>query len=162
MTLVEKARVFAVAAHAQQTDKQGRNYFEHHLVPVAALARALAVGSSQPLKVVDIAEALGYLHDVLEDSGDAEQTVEALRNAGLYPLLDHLRSLTHADDRSYASYIADVAASAYVVTIVKLADNLVNSSSLAALPDEDRTRLEAKYNAARGPLMDRYLDAINR
>lgn len=154
MNLAEKARVFAAAAHAGQVDKQGRDYFEHHLVPVAKVARVLASNTGRQVRVA----ALAYLHDVGEDNPVA---AAQLGVAGLGELADAVGELTRSPDGSYRDYIAVLARDGTLdAVIVKLADNLVNASSLSSLDTATAQRLGQKYDQARTVLMDRFIRSL--
>lgn len=143
--------------HRGQVDKQGRDYFDQHLATVAAMAVALAEGLGFDDAQVDRVETLAWLHDAIEDQGLTEQ---GLVDAGLSRLLwVDLNWLTHHKGDPYQEYVEAIAGDAPdEVVVVKLADNLVNSSTLAALDPDTRARLSAKYRRARKPLMARFLN----
>lgn len=67
---LDDALQLARDAHAGQTDKQRRDYYEAHLEPIA-----LALREHGPE-----AEMAGLLHDVLEDT---ETTADELRERGV-------------------------------------------------------------------------------
>ena len=58
MTSIEAVRQLARTAHADQRDKQGRDYVEHHLAPIAEHLREHG----------EHAEMAGWLHDIVEDT----------------------------------------------------------------------------------------------
>jgi (p)ppGpp synthase/HD superfamily hydrolase len=149
------AELFAQGVHAGQTDKQGRDYFTYHLRPVATMARVLAEGLAFDDEPIDRTVALAWLHDSKEDQGVTDRDLWYVRLDGLASGLDWL---THAPDVPYQRYVEDLARSAPIeVVVVKLADNLVNSTTLDALPGADRVRLGAKYGPARQALVQRIL-----
>jgi len=130
---------FARRAHAGQVDQQGRDYYEHHLVPIARLLRPFG----------DDAAVAGLLHDVLEDT---PTTVEDLVALGVpAPVISAVESVTRRDDEAYEALIERAAAHG-LGRLVKLADNWHNLSSNAELALEDpekAARLRRRYEAAR-------------
>jgi (p)ppGpp synthase/HD superfamily hydrolase len=130
---------FARRAHAGQVDQQGRDYYEHHLVPIARLLRPFG----------DDAAVAGLLHDVLEDT---PTTVEDLVALGVpAPVISAVESVTRRDGEPYEALI-ERAASHALGRLVKLADNWHNLSSNAELAREDpekAARLRERYEAAR-------------
>jgi (p)ppGpp synthase/HD superfamily hydrolase len=135
-----RALTLALQAHAGQVDKQGRDYFQFHLQPVADLLRPF--GSH--------AYVAGLLHDVVEDTS---VTCSQLAQLGFpAPVVEAVRSVTRQDGESYPDLIARSCADP-LGRLVKLADNWHNLSSVDALPDEaDRARLRLRYESARAAL----------
>ena len=133
---------FARRAHAGQVDQQGRDYYEHHLVPIARLLRPFG----------DDAAVAGLLHDVLEDT---PTTVEDLVGLGVpAPVISAVESVTRRDDVAYVALIERAAAHG-LGRLVKLADNWHNLSSNAELARHDpdqAARLRERYEAARARL----------
>lgn len=132
-----RARTLAMQAHAGQVDKQGRDYFQHHLQPIADLLRPY--GSH--------AYVAGLLHDVVEDTS---VTCSQLADLGFpSPIVEAVRAVTRQEGESYSELITRAAAHP-LGRLVKLADNWHNLSSLDALTDDDdRTRLRLRYEGAR-------------
>jgi (p)ppGpp synthase/HD superfamily hydrolase len=130
---------FARRAHAGQVDQQGRDYYEHHLVPIAALLRPFG----------EDAAVAGLLHDVLEDT---PTTVQDLVTLGVpAPVIAAVEAVTRREDEPYEALIERAAAHG-LGRLVKLADNWHNLSSNAALAREDpekAARLRLRYEAAR-------------
>ena len=91
-SLVDRARAAATAAHAGQVDKQGRDYVEAHLAPVAA---ALA---GQPPEVV----AAGWLHDIVEDTDWTVDEVAAEFGADVARAVD---AVTRREGETYEQLI---------------------------------------------------------
>jgi (p)ppGpp synthase/HD superfamily hydrolase len=135
--LVETAQRFALRAHAEQVDKAGEPYVEH---PARVAATAARAGSE--------AEAVGWLHDVVEDS---PATLNELRAAGLpEPVLAAVDALTRRDGEPAEVYYRRVAGNALarVVKDADLADNAA-PDRLARLDEATRVRLCTKYAHAR-------------
>lgn len=133
---------FAHRAHAGQVDQQGRDYYEHHLVPIAALLRPFG----------DDAAVAGLLHDVLEDT---PTTVEDLAALGVpAPVIAAVESVTRRDGEPYEALIERAAAHP-LGRLVKLADNWHNLSSNAELARKDPKKaaeLRTRYESARAKL----------
>jgi len=133
---VELARRLATEAHAGQVDKAGRPYIDH--------PRRVAE------RVEDLqAQAVAWLHDVLEDSA---LTAEDLRAAGVdEEVVAAVRVLTRTggDDAYYARIAADPLARE--VKLVDIADN-TDPVRTALLDPVTRDRLAEKYDHARRAL----------
>jgi (p)ppGpp synthase/HD superfamily hydrolase len=135
--LEERAVELARQAHAGQVDKQGRDYFRYHLVPIAESLRPFGTQ----------AYVAGLLHDIIEDTS---VTGERLSTLG-YPVrvIEAVQSVTRREGEPYPELI-DRAAADPLGRLVKLADNWHNLSSLDMLADSsDRARLRGKYEDAR-------------
>jgi (p)ppGpp synthase/HD superfamily hydrolase len=133
----ERALALARQAHAGQVDKQGRDYLQHHLQPIAESLRPY--GSH--------AYVAGLLHDIVEDTS---VTCPQLTELG-FPaaVVEAVRSVTRQAGEAYPELI-DRAAAHPLGRLVKLADNWHNLSSLDALSDAgDRARLQERYQNAR-------------
>jgi len=137
-------RDFVRQAHAGQTDKQGRDYYLHHLLPISKLLREHG----------DHAEMAGLLHDVLEDTS---VTVEDLIALGVPTnVVRAVESVSKRAGELYEDLIARAAADP-LGRLVKLADNEWNLDGLASLAKTDpatAARLKEKYETARGKLLD--------
>ncbi|WP_411095968.1 HD domain-containing protein [Streptomyces sp. 020-2-3H-GM] len=135
---VAEVDALASAAHAGQFDKIGVPYIEH----VRAVAAGLAPFGD------DLVMA-GLLHDIVEDT---DWTVERLRKEGVP---DHVVALVDAvtNERGvpYEEKVARITGHGRDAVLLKVADNAHNShpGRAAQLPEEKRTRLAAKYRAAR-------------
>jgi (p)ppGpp synthase/HD superfamily hydrolase len=134
-TMVERARAIALRAHQGQVDKAGRSYLAH---PERVAQRVLGEGA---------AEAVAWLHDVLEDT---EVTSADLSAEGIDPeVIAAVEALTRLDGEPTESYYARVAADplALRVKLADLADNR-DPARLALLDAPVRDRLAAKYSHA--------------
>jgi (p)ppGpp synthase/HD superfamily hydrolase len=137
--LVSKARKLAEHAHAGQTDKAGRPYIEH----VQRVAETVEHPSSPGL-----AQAVAWLHDVMEDCGLGELDLMA---AGMpREVVAAVEAVTHRPHEPRTDYYARVRADD-LARVVKLADVADNSdpARLADLDEPTRARLTAKYAKAR-------------
>lgn len=141
---MEALLALAREAHAGQRDKVGRDYFEAHVLPIAA-------GSSL---FGEIAEQAAILHDVLEDT---ELTAADLLARGVSPeVVSAVDSVTRRTDEPYIDFITR-AARHPVGKLVKLVDNAWNILSNPELAKHDpelaRRLLEERYLPARDRLL---------
>jgi (p)ppGpp synthase/HD superfamily hydrolase len=134
----------AKVAHTGQVDKQGRDYFEFHIVPIA---RALAPRGEH-------AEMAGVLHDIIEDTRGHPEPYTAERLLGLGPPEDVVRavvSVTREPGESYPAMIRRAARDPLGCP-VKIADNGHNIASNPGLAAKDPAK-------ARSLLVERYVPA---
>ncbi|GAA1888067.1 HD domain-containing protein [Streptomyces durmitorensis] len=152
MKSVNDVDFIADCAHAGQVDKIGVPYIEH----VRAVAAGLAPFGDEMTMA-------GLLHDIIEDT---DWTAERLREEGLSDrVVSAVEAVTNQKGVPYEEKIRRIVASSDA-TLVKISDNAHNShpDRAAQLPAEKRTRLAAKYRAARNVLWtaadDRDIEAI--
>lgn len=139
------ANIIAATAHDGQTDKAGAPYITHP-ARVAAAARDAA-----PAHLAEQAEAVGWLHDVVEDTS---VTIEQLRAHGFpEPVLAGVDAITKRHGETIEEYFARVRAND-LARIVKRADLDDNTSPerLNKLDAATRARLTTKYQSARALL----------
>lgn len=144
---VDRAHDFFRTAHAGQVDKRDRDYYLHHLVPVAV--------SVEHLGEQAVIAALG--HDYIEDvhDGDVAAGSEALRAEGIsQEALAAIVSVTRLPGETYADLISRSCADPLGVHI-KLADNSLNIASNPGLALVDLAK-------ATSLLVERYLPARDR
>ncbi|PXA64034.1 guanosine-3',5'-bis(diphosphate) 3'-pyrophosphohydrolase [Arthrobacter psychrochitiniphilus] len=143
LTTVEQVSVFARIAHAGQVDKLERDYYSHHLLPVAAKLKEHGPE----------AEMAGLIHDILEDTS---VTAEQLRSLGVSKkVVRAVESVTRGEGEEYMDLIRRSAADP-LGRLVKLADNELNLESNAALATVNTAqaaRLKVKYESAREVLV---------
>lgn len=120
---------FVRHAHKGQVDKNGFNYFETHLMPVAR---------SVPHELFYAALA----HDILEDTAT---TADDLRSAGFTQHdIELIQLLTKPDD-DYPGYLARIAKNPEA-KIIKVMDVVNNLSRMNQIMDEKtRNSLIEKY-----------------
>lgn len=133
MSLVQRAKDLAYRAHAGQVDKAGRPYIEH-------VARVAAAVSDDPE-----AEAVAWLHDVLEDS---PETLIDFRwfPAQVLRAVEFLSRLSNISDEYYYFWIK-ISPLALRVKLADIADN-ADESRLALLDEKTANRLRRKYQKA--------------
>lgn len=130
---IETALRIALAAHAGETEKNGRPYILH----------PLRVGLAQRSNA---AICVGILHDVVEDSAT---TLDDLRAAGLAaPIVEAVDAMTRREGESYSAFI-ERAAKNPIAAEVKRADLLdnMNAARLTRFRESDADRM-AKYQKA--------------
>lgn len=156
------ARGIAEDAHAGAVDKAGKPYLGH-VSRVAGAARSLAwtLGCDP-----DHAEAVAWLHDVVEDTAvTLDELCDARRTAG-DPLSSQqavaLDLLSHREGADRTAYLSAICADPLAL-IVKLADHGDNTdpARVADLDHERRARLAAKYAADRAILQRGLADAVS-
>ncbi len=141
-TLVSQARDLAHRAHAGQVDKAGRPYIEH-VARVAAVVRSCDANCQS----CDEAEAVAWLHDVLEDCGDEMET--RLCEELPIQILVAVIILTRSDGINDNCYYTGIRNSplALRVKLADIADNM-DEARLALLDDKTANRLRRKYAKA--------------
>lgn len=130
--------------HAGQVDKSGRDYFEYHLAPIAELLRPYG----------EKAEALGWLHDIVEDT---ELTVDGLIAEGVDgEVARSVGDVSRVPGETYRSLI-DRSASTVLSALGKLADNSWNVACNPYLaitdPKKADSMLNGRYLPARPQLI---------
>lgn len=169
--IVSRAKALAIRAHAGQIDKAGRPYIEH----VARVAEAVREDgrclnddcngrgeivhwdttgcgdpsccspATSPCQDCDEAEAVAWMHDVLEDCPDFREDVLSFP-----PRIQSLVQILSRDGYTYPSEYYPVVRSQSVTLRVKLADIADNADEerLALLDAKTANRLRAKYKKA--------------
>ena len=131
MTMVERARVFATAAHAAVG--QVRKYtFEPYIVhptEVAGMIEALEGGTFEMI-------AAAWLHDVVEDTGVSIEDIRAEFGDEVADMVGWLTDVSKPEDGNRAVRKAidreHTAAAPAEAQTVKLADLIANSRSIMA------------------------------
>jgi len=133
MDWVARARMLALEAHAGQVDKAGHPYIGH-VGRVAAAVRG-----------DDEAEAVAWLHDVIEDCPAFAGQVQAFPA----PLQDAVRLLSRTPAADADTYYARISADplALKVKLADIADN-ADEARLASLDAATAERLRDKYRRA--------------
>lgn len=155
--LVVRTRIVVRAAHHGQRDKQGRDYFDAHLVPIAAAGALFG----------PLVEAAALAHDIDEDT---KVRAERLRAAG-WPdnLVDAVISVTKdyfgPEDYVGPDSLISRSAAHWLGALVKLIDNMWNTlccDDLATTkPQKAQQMLDEKYLPARPVLLEATgLDAL--
>ncbi len=133
-----RAEAIARVAHAGQVDKSGQPYIDH---PARVAAR---------VRGDELLEAIAWLHDVVEDTD-----VQLVDLQAEFPLevVDAVDAITHRPGEPRADYYARVGRNplARQVKDADIDDN-TDPARTALLDDATRSRLAAKYAAAREAL----------
>ena len=150
---VPDAHLLALQAHEGQVDKQGRDYYLAHLLPIAEALRPFG----------PLAEMAGVLHDIVEDTVDhpdpaRRYDLDRLRLLGVpESVLEAIDAVTRRPGEPYMSGYIRRAAAHPLGRLVKLADNKHNMDANAALartdPEKARTLREGRYRPARRILL---------
>lgn len=127
------AFLLAREAHEGQTDKAGEPYILHPQA-VANLVRHHG----------DEYAAVGYLHDVLEDTSMTEEMLRAMFPA---EVVDAVVAMTHLPGEPRHDYLLRVKANPIALVVKDEGDIEHNSSEarLAVLDDKTAARLRKKY-----------------
>lgn len=144
---MEAVLALAREAHAGQRDKVGRDYFEAHVLPIAAGASLFG----------ETAEQAAVLHDVLEDT---ELTAADLLARGVGPeVVAAVESVTRREGETYDGFITR-AARHPVGKLVKLVDNAWNIMSNPELAEQDPEKAQQLLEERYLPARDRLLASI--
>ena len=144
MTMVERARVFATAAHAAV--KQVRKYtFEPYIVHPAEVAGIVDALEGATFEMV----AAAWLHDTVEDTGVTIEVIRAEFGNEVAELVSWLTDVSRPEDGNRAVRKAidreHTARAPAEAQTVKLADLIANSRSILAHdPAFARVYLEEK------------------
>jgi (p)ppGpp synthase/HD superfamily hydrolase len=143
--LTKRAEQIARTAHDGQTDKAGVPYIGHP----ERVARA--AGQAAPEHLAEQAQAVGWLHDAVEDTGT---TINQLRAQG-FPesVIAGIEAMTKRKGESIHDYFARVR-SDELARIVKAADidDNTNPERVRKLDAGTQARLAAKYEQSRALL----------
>jgi len=151
--LLNKAYVYAMKAHGQQTRASGDPYFSHPLEVAAILTE---------LKLDDATIAAALLHDTIEDTGTTRDEIDDLFGAEIGSLVDGLTKIGQLDLVSKEAAQAEnlrkllLAVSDDIrVLLVKLADRLHNMRTLEFVPEQKRLRIAQETLDIYAPLAGR-------
>jgi RelA/SpoT family (p)ppGpp synthetase len=140
--LLNRAYVFSMVAHGDQTRKSGDPYFVHPL----AVADILADLKADPATVVT-----ALLHDVVEDTDVTVEDISARFGDEVARLVDGVTKLSKIELKSEASKQAEnfrklvvAMADDVRVLLVKLADRLHNMRTLHHVPDPEKRKKVAQ------------------
>lgn len=136
--LVARAYSFSETAHKPQKRKSGDPYFAH----VVATAETLSAW-----RMDDVTVAAGLLHDTVEDTGVALETIKKEFGDEVASLVDGVTKLGHIKYRGAESRSENMRkmilalAQDLRVVFIKLADRLHNMQTLSALPPAKQHRV---------------------
>ncbi len=136
---IERAYLFAKAAHGSQTRYTGEPYITHPI----AVAEMLAQMRMDPATII-----AALLHDVVEDTAVTAGEIEAQFGKEVCDLVDGVTKLTQIHFENHAQAQAEnlrkmiMAMSSDIrVILIKLSDRLHNMRTLHTLPPEKRRRI---------------------
>src|SRR5215468_4829116 len=136
--LLNRAYVYAMKAHGEQTRASGDPYFSHPLEVAAILT---------DLKLDDATIAAALLHDTIEDTSATRAEIDQMFGADIGSLVEGLTKLKKLDLVTKEAKQAEnlrklllAIADDVRVLLVKLADRLHNMRTLSHMPPEARRR----------------------
>ena len=151
--LLNRAYVYAMKAHGNQTRASGEAYFNHPLEVAAILA---------DMKLDDATIAAALLHDTVEDTEATQQEIHEKFGPEIAALVDGLTKIKQLDRVTKEATQAEnlrkllIAMSRDVrVLLVKLADRLHNMRTLHHVKPEKRTRIAQETMDIYAPLAGR-------
>ncbi len=151
--LLDRAYVYAMRAHRNQTRASGDPYFSHPLEVAAILTE---------LKLDDATIVTALLHDVIEDTDATKTEIDRLFGAEIGGLVDGLTKIKKLDLVSKKAEQAEnfrkllIAISSDIrVLLVKLADRLHNMRTLEHMKTEKRQRISQETLDIYAPLAGR-------
>ncbi len=115
-----------IARHAHAGQRYGdRDYIEAHVLPVVNTIRRLGYGA--------LHQAVGWLHDVVEDS---DWTPDSIREQGIPPVVVRaVERMTKRSGQDHAAYLRDIGEDPYA-TVAKFADSWCNGGATVHLSPE--------------------------
>ena len=129
MNIAEKAKVFAIAAHAAVNQKRKYTGDDYHVHPINVAHMVESV--SDDIEMM----AAAYLHDVVEDTAVTVELIEVMFGSNIAALVDGLTDKSKPSDGNRAVRKAidsdNLARQCPNVKTIKLADLIDNSSSIA-------------------------------
>ena len=150
---VPDAHLLALQAHEGQVDKQDRDYYLAHLLPIAEALRPYGPH----------AEMAGVLHDIVEDTRDdpdpaRRYDLDRLRAVGVPEIVvEAIDAVTRRPGEPYISGLIQRAATHPLGRLVKLADNkhtlAANHALATSDPEKARTLREGRDRPARRILL---------
>ncbi|MEM7463176.1 MAG: bifunctional (p)ppGpp synthetase/guanosine-3',5'-bis(diphosphate) 3'-pyrophosphohydrolase [Pseudomonadota bacterium] len=151
--LLNKAYVYAMQKHGEQTRANGDPYFSHPLEVAAILTN---------LKLDEETIAVALLHDTIEDTDATRNEIDSMFGEKIGDLVEGLTKLKRLDLVSKKAEQAEnlrrllLAISDDVrVLLVKLADRLHNMRTLDHVPEEKRARIATETMEIYAPLAGR-------
>jgi GTP diphosphokinase / guanosine-3',5'-bis(diphosphate) 3'-diphosphatase len=151
--LLNRAYVYAMKAHGEQTRASGDPYFSHPLEVAAILT---------DLKLDDATIAAALLHDTIEDTSATRSEIDQMFGADIGALVEGLTKLKKLDLVTKEAKQAEnlrklllAIADDVRVLLVKLADRLHNMRTLSHVPPETRRRTAEETLDIYAPLAGR-------
>jgi RelA/SpoT family (p)ppGpp synthetase len=151
--LLNRAYVYAMKAHGEQTRASGDPYFSHPIEVAAILT---------DLKLDDATIAAALLHDTIEDTATTRAEIDSLFGRDIGVLVEGLTKLKRLDlvtkeakqAENLRKLLLAIAADVRVL-LVKLADRLHNMRTLHFMPPPSRRRAAEETLEIYAPLAGR-------
>src|SRR5437660_2854742 len=151
--LLNRAYVYAMKAHGEQTRASGDPYFSHPLEVAAILT---------DMKLDDSTIVAAVLHDTIEDTDSTREEIDKLFGSDIGRLVDGLTKLKRLDLVSKRAEQAEnfrklllAVAEDVRVLLVKLPDRLHNMRTLQHVPAQNRARVAEGTLDSYAPLAGR-------
>jgi guanosine-3',5'-bis(diphosphate) 3'-pyrophosphohydrolase len=151
--LLNRAYVYAMKAHGEQTRASGDPYFSHPLEVAAILT---------DLKLDDSTIAAALLHDTIEDTSTTRAEIDQMFGHDIGALVDGLTKLKKLELVTKEAKQAEnlrklllAIADDVRVLLVKLADRLHNMRTLSHMPEVSRRRIAEETLDIYAPLAGR-------
>jgi RelA/SpoT family (p)ppGpp synthetase len=151
--LLNRAYVYAMKAHGEQTRASGDPYFSHPLEVAAILT---------DLKLDDATIAAALLHDTIEDTAATRAEIDQMFGRDIGALVEGLTKLAKLDLVTKEAKQAEnlrklllAIADDVRVLLIKLADRLHNMRTLSHVPAEKRKRIAEETIDIYAPLAGR-------
>jgi GTP diphosphokinase / guanosine-3',5'-bis(diphosphate) 3'-diphosphatase len=151
--LLNRAYVYAMKAHGEQTRASGDPYFSHPIEVAAILT---------DLKLDDATIAAALLHDTIEDTAATRAEIDATFGPEIGHLVEGLTKLAKLDLVTREAKQAEnlrklllAIADDVRVLLVKLADRLHNMRTLGSMPADKRSRIAEETLDIYAPLAGR-------
>src|SRR6266702_2300244 len=151
--LLNRAYVYAMKAHGEQTRASGDPYFSHPLEVAAILT---------DLKLDDATIVAALLHDTIEDTEATRAEIDQIFGSEIGALVEGLTKLKRLELVSREAKQAEnlrklllAIADDVRVLLIKLADRLHNSRTLEFVPPESRRRIAEETLDIYAPLAGR-------
>jgi len=136
MNIREQALAFATKAHKGQFRKNSKLEYITHPIAVAEIAEKLYVDYLGTDKTDDVYVA-AILHDVIEDTKFTYEDIEKEFDGFI---ANRVKGLTRGEGESYFDMIMRISEGYFMDAIIKLADNIHNSSDLKEGSLKDKYR----------------------
>lgn len=153
LSLITKAYIFSAKEHKGQLRQSGEPYLIHPMNVAKILAG---------MKLDETTIAVGFLHDVLEDTHVTYKQLEEYFSKDIADLADGVTKISRIEYRSFEHRQADnlrklwlASAKDIRVIFIKIADRLHNMSTLEALPQAKQRRISKETNEIYVPIANR-------
>jgi guanosine-3',5'-bis(diphosphate) 3'-pyrophosphohydrolase len=153
LSLLTRAYIFSAKEHKGQLRQSGEPYLVHPMNVAKILAR---------MKLDETTIAVGFLHDILEDTHISYKVLEEYFGKDIADLADGVTKISRIEYRSFEHKQAEnlrklwlASAKDIRVIFIKIADRLHNMSTLDALPPAKQRRISKETIEIYVPIANR-------